>query len=90
MPHRRIDPPNLRNVCVGDVEHVVFVDDAEDVGREKLELPVAVALRDWRTGVSGSVDAPSRLLPRRLVFGVVFVRIVGPGIVTSQFLEVKK
>ena len=87
MPHRRTDPPNLRNVCVGDVEHVVFVDDAEDVGGEKLQLPVAVALGDRRPGeaaaaaaAAGGVDAPQRRrlgrrLPRqRIVLGVVFVR----------------
>ena len=86
MTSRRATTPNLRNVCVGDVEHVVFVDDAEDVGGEKLQLPVAVALGDRRPGeaaaaaAAGGVDAPQRRLlgrrlPRqRIVLDVIFVR----------------
>ena len=48
------------------------MDDAEDVGGEQLQLPVAVALGDGRTRASGSVDAPRGFLPRRLVLDVIF------------------
>ena len=82
MAKSKSQATHLSNVGVGNVEHVVFVDDAEDVGREQLQLPVAVALGDGRTSAAGSVDAPSRFLPRSLVFGVVLVRVVGDRVLT--------